>query len=206
LKSLINFPYHCGEPGLVRRALLLGGLSLAAAAACRREPELPKLGTIEQFALSDQDGRPFGTSELRGKVWVASFFFTRCPTICPRLIAAMRELQKRALAEKVELELVSFSVDPDNDTPPVLKAYARKQDADLASWSFLTGDSKVIETTAVRGFKLALESHPDAGAEHFGILHGSHLALVDRALTIRGYYRSTEPDERSHLLDDARRL
>ncbi len=186
---------------LPRRAFLSGALGLCAAVACKRGPELPVLGALAPFALQNQDGQSYGSAELEGKVWVASFFFTRCPTICPRLIAALRDLQKKALASSTKLEIISFSVDPEHDTPPVLKAYAKKQSADLASWSFLTGDSKVIESTAIGGFKLAVEH--DAGAENGGILHGSHLALVDRRLAIRGYYRSEDADERAHLLRDA---
>ncbi len=193
-------------PKIPRRAFVCGALGLCATVACRRDLELPVLGALTPFALQNQEGRSSGSAELKGKVWVASFFFTRCPTICPRLIAAMRELQQKAIAAGTKLELVSFSVDPENDTPPVLKAYAAKHGADLHSWTFLTGDSKVIEKTAVDGFKLALERNPDAGAEHGGILHGSHLALVDERLAIRGYYRSEDADQRELLLADANKL
>jgi protein SCO1 len=191
---------------LRRRSLLAAAVGLAAATACRREPELERLGTLSSFALSDQEGKPFGTAELRGQVWVAAFFFTRCPTICPRLIAALRELQSAAKRAATGLRIVSFSVDPEHDTPAVLKRYAAEQKADLASWSFVTGDAKLIEQTAVSGFKLATEGKADAGADHFGILHGSHLMLVDRELTLRGYYRSEEPEARAKLLADASAL
>lgn len=191
---------------LRRRTLFQAALALALAPGCRRRPELDQLGTLGDFALTDQDGRRFGTAELRGQVWVASFFFTRCPTVCPRLIAALRELQAAASASRVPLRLVSFSVDPEHDTPAVLKDYALKQKAELSSWSFLTGDAELIQKTAVSGFKLAMEGRADAGAEHFGILHGSHLMLVDAALTLRGYYRSEEAEARAQLLEDARSL
>jgi protein SCO1/2 len=101
---------------------------------------------------------------------------------------------------------VSFSVDAEHDTPAVLAEYARKQQADLASWTFLTGNAELIQQTAVSGFKLATEGRADAGSEHFGILHGSHLVLVDRDLTLRGYYRSEEPEARARLLADAQAL
>jgi len=191
---------------LDRRSLLAIGLGLALAPACRREPEPDKLGKLAEFALTDQEGRPYGTAQLRGQLWVASFFFTRCPTVCPRLIAALRDLQGAAKRAGVALRLVSFSVDPEHDTPAVLKDYAAKQKADLTSWTFLTGDAELIKKTCVDGFKLAIEINPDAGAEHFGILHGSHLMLVDRELTLRGYYRSEDADARAKLLKDAERL
>jgi protein SCO1/2 len=189
-----------------RRSLLALALGLVLPSACRREPELDKLGTLSDFALTDQEGRSYGTAQLRGQPWVASFFFTRCPTICPRLIAALRDLQSSAKKASTPLRIVSFSVDPEHDTPAVLKAYALEAKADLASWTFLTGDAALIQKTAVDGFKLATEGKADAGAEHFGILHGSHLVLVDRALTLRDYYRSEDAEARAKLLADANRL
>jgi protein SCO1 len=191
---------------LPRRSLLALALGLCIAPACRRRPDPNKLGTLSPFALTNQEGKPYGTAQLRGQLWVASFFFTRCPTICPRLIAAMRDLQGAAKQSNTALRLVSFSVDPEYDTPAVLKEYAGKQQADLASWTFLTGDAEVIKKTCVDGFKLAMDGKPDAGADHFGVLHGSHLMLVDQALTLRGYYRSEDASARAALLQDAGHL
>jgi len=191
---------------LERRSLLTLAALFALAPACRKKPELEKLGSLGGFALTDQEGRAYGSSELRGQIWVASFFFTRCPTVCPRLIAALRDLQQKAKASSTALRIVSFSVDAEHDTPAVLKEYAKQQQADLGSWSFLTGNAELIQKTAVEGFKLATEGRADAGSDHFGILHGSHLVLVDPELTLRGYYRSEEPEARAKLLEDARAL
>ena len=149
---------------------------------------------------------PLTRDSLRGKVWVADFFFTHCPSICPRITRRMRALQVEAAGHTPPITFVSFSVDPDNDTPPVLLAYAKKYDADLRNWSFLTGDLAVVKTTVVDGFKLALDGKPDPSAENGGIIHGSHLALVDPSLAIRGYYRTDDDDEMKRLLDDAGRL
>ena len=173
-------------------------LALALAGACRREPPLPVLGRVPPFALKDQRGRPLGSAELRGKPWVAAFMFTRCPTICPRITRRMRELQIDAKARGVPLRFVSFSVDPENDTPEVLRAYAERFGVDQASWSFLTGELEVVQKTAVNGFKMALENGP--GAEPESILHGSHLVLIDSELDLRGYYRSESPEETARLL------
>src|SRR5438105_195325 len=105
-----------------RRQLLLVGGALVSAAACRRANDLPELGKVGEFSLKDQSNRPVTAAVMRGRVWAAAFFFTRCPTICPRITRRMRDLQEQAAKERVELELVSFSVDPDNDTPEVLSA------------------------------------------------------------------------------------
>ena len=156
------------------------------------------------FALTDQNGSPLGSEQLRGRSWVAAFMFTRCPTICPRITRLMRELQVEAKARGVGLRLVSFSVDPDNDTPAVLRAYADRYGADLSSWSFLTGDLGVVQKTAVDGFKMALEKGSSSTPE--SILHGSHLVLVDPDLRLRGYYRTEHGDDTKRLLLDVERV
>ncbi|HYO97767.1 MAG TPA: SCO family protein [Polyangiaceae bacterium] len=193
-------PGALAGPRLSRRWLL--GLG-AALVGCRRDPELPALGGLPQFSLKNQESAQFGSAELRGKVWIAGFMFTRCPTICPRITRAMRGLQERAASAQRAVQLVSFSVDPENDTPDVLRQYARQYGADLSSWSFLTGELESVKRTVVDGFKLALEGKADAGAPDFGILHGSHLVLVDRDLRIRGYYASSEEARMRQLLADA---
>jgi protein SCO1/2 len=172
--------------------------------ACHQPP--PELGSVGEFTLTDQQGRPVTPATMRGKVWAAAFMFTRCPTVCPRITRRMRELQQAAGAAGVALELVSFSVDPDNDTPEVLRAYAQKYGADLKSWRFLTGDLEVVRRTSEQGFKLALDGKATPGADHFGLFHGSHLVLVDGAGKIRGYYRTSEDEQMKQLLADAKSL
>jgi protein SCO1/2 len=192
------------SPCPTRRDLLVYS-ALGVLGCSRREPP-PEFGTLPPFVLTSQDGKPFGSEELKGQVWAGAFFFTRCPTVCPRLTADMKKVQELAKREAVPLRLVSISVDPAHDTPEVLRAFARERGADLASWTFLTGDPAVIQKTAVDGFKLALEGEPDAGAEHFGLLHGSRLVLVDQTLRIRGYYRPEEAEEQKALVAAARTL
>ena len=188
----------------VTLVLALASFSLAA---CHRESEpLPKLGQLGSFALVDQDGKNVTAESLRGKVWVAAFFFTHCPSICPRITRRMRALQVEASGHTPPIAFVSFSVDPENDSPPVLLAYAKKYDADLRNWSFLTGELAAVKATVVDGFKLALDGKPDPSAENGGIIHGSHLVLVDPSLAIRGYYRTDDDDDMKRLLEDTTRL
>jgi protein SCO1/2 len=187
---------------------------LGVTSACRRldaageerAQVLPQLGAVGPFWLTDQEGRTFSEASLDGKVWVAAFMFTRCPTVCPEMVRRMRAIQAQAKERGVPLELVSFSVDPENDTPEVLRAYMQAQALDTSNWRFLTGDSAVIRSTAERGFKIGVEGTPKAGAEHFGITHGTHLVLLDEKRTIRGYYQSSDPERVTALLDDAARL
>lgn len=193
---------------LARRTLLtttLGALS-GAVLGCRRTAELPALGNVGSFSLKDQAGRPVSENTLRGQVWAAAFFFTRCPTVCPRITRRMKDLQQAAAKGGVKLQLVSFSVDPENDTPEVLSAYAKQYGAELETWRFLTGDLEVVRRTSEQGFKLALDGKATPGAEHLGLFHGSHLVLVDGTGQIRGYYRTSEDAQMSQLLSDAAQL
>ena len=191
---------------VARTVLLLLSVTAFSLSGCHKPPSgLPSLGQVGEFALVDQAGAPVTAQSLRGKVWVAAFFFTHCPTICPRITRRMRALQVASAGARAP-RMVSFSVDPENDTPPVLLAYAKRFEADLRSWSFLTGDLTVVKRTVVDGFKLALDGKPDPTAENGGIIHGSHLVLVDRASTIRGYYRTDDEDDMRQLVEDAARL
>ncbi len=192
------------------RAQAVGWLSvlllMCSLVACRRAVPLPTLGKIGTFQLQDQAAQPFSPEKLRGRVWVAAFMFTRCPIICPRITRQMQQLQVIAKAKKLEVSFVSISVDPENDTPSVLRQYGAKYGADFATWSFLTGDYALIKQTAEQGFKLALEGRADAKQADFGITHGSHLVLLDVEGQIRGYYRSSEDEAMKQLMVDAGRL
>ena len=196
--------------GLLLPAALLPPLALSACrrsdAADVRAEALPQLGTVGPFWLKDQDGATFTEASLDGRVWVAAFMFTRCPTVCPEMVRRMRDIQGRAKAAGTELSLVSFSVDPENDTPEVLRAFASERGLDTGNWRFLTGDSSVIRDTAERGFKIGVDGTPKAGAEHYGITHGTHLVLLDNRRTIRGYYQSSDGERIDALLEDAARL
>jgi protein SCO1 len=191
---------------MLRRSVLALLLLSALGAGCRKQAELPELGRLDGFALTRENGQRFGSAELQGQVWVAAFMFTRCPTVCPRITQRMRDIQRAAKERGLPVTLVSFSVDPENDTPEVLSRYAAEQKVDPVNWRFLTGDYALLQKTAEQGFKLTFEGRADAAAEHYGITHGSHLVLVDTKLTIRGYYRSADDDQMARLLEDAQRL
>jgi protein SCO1/2 len=209
--TTLRNPLRASKSRALLASLLLAALAPGALSGCQRsraaeEQPLPPLGTVGPFWLTDQDGATFTEGSLDGKVWVAAFMFTRCPTVCPEMIRRMRGIQEQARAKGVPLHLLSFSVDPENDTPAVLRAFAAERGLDTANWRFLTGDSAVIRQTAERGFKIGVEGTPKAGAEHFGITHGTHLVLLDAKRTIRGYYQSGDAERVDALLADAERL
>jgi protein SCO1/2 len=146
---------------------------------------------LPEFQLTDQRGEPFTLARLRGKVWVADFIFTSCGIVCPKLTKRMAEVQHRTRNLGDAFHLVSFTVDPDNDTPERLAAYAREYRASPHRWTFLTGSLADIETTVVKGFKVAMGKE-EANAGLFSIFHGERFVLVDRAGAIRGYYEATD--------------
>ncbi len=165
-------------------------------------PPLPVLGTLPAFSLVDQDGRTTGSADLRGYVWVASFLFTRCPTICPALMTTLGRVQHRARGIEHGFRLVSFSVDPQHDTPERLAAYARQHRASPRMWRFLTGPFASVQKTVVDGLKIAM-GEVEGQQDFASIMHGTHFVLVDQQGRIRGYYDSTGADVVDRLLIDA---
>jgi protein SCO1/2 len=182
------------------------GAALAVAltlAACARR-ELPVLGRVPPLALIDESGRPFDAHRFDGHPTIVNFIFTSCPTICPTLTAKMRGLQAKTVGTPVRL--VSVSVDPETDTPDVLRAYGEKFGADFGRWSFATGPRESLEEAVVQGFKLELSRTKRPGeADIWDIVHGEHFVLVDGDRRIRGYYRAEE-EPMWRLVDDAKAL
>lgn len=166
--------------------------------SCAHAPEpLPVLGQVAPFQLTDQSGKPFDSATLTGHVWVADFIFTNCEGPCPRMTGYMRALQK-ATPDLPSLKMVSFTVDPKRDTPPVLADYGKAHDADPSRWVFLTGEMKVLDTLDHDSFKLG-----NVGA---AMDHSTRFVLVDEKGQIRGYYGIATGDPVPQLAADARRL
>lgn len=187
-------------------AVLAIGLALALfERSLRQRPPLPVLGQIPPFHLLDERGLPFGADSMRGHVSVVDFMFTRCASSCPRLTARMGELQSLLTQTKSAARLVSFSVDPENDTPAVLAQYATAAHAEPARWSFVTGPMSEIERAAVNGFKVSVEKITrDAG--DYEVVHGEWFVLVDASARLRGYYSVAEAADLAPLLKDVQAL
>lgn len=191
------------------RRSLLAGVSAGPAAlllGCKARGEpLPKLTQVSNFSLVNHEGKPFTQASLEGTVWITAFLFTRCPTVCPRIMKQLVQMQATVKNKAIPAKFLCFSVDPEFDTPKVLTAFGERHGADFSRWVFLTGDSSTLQKTVTDGFKIGLEGNIDETKDHLGITHGSHLVLVDQARFVRGYYRSSdEPKTRTMLLDAAR--
>jgi len=162
---------------------------------------IPAYGQVPPFQLTNQNGQPFGSANLENKIWIADFVFTSCPGPCPIISSRMSELQKPL--EKSDVHLVSFSVDPDKDTPEVLRNYAEKLHARPNRWDFLTGDKTAIYQLSQKGFKLAAAD----GSDEMGVpVHSTRLVLVDRHGQIRGYYDALAADTVTKVLADTNHL
>jgi protein SCO1 len=177
----------------IRRASALAACVVLGACAGR---ELPKLGEVASFQLTEQTGQAFDVASLRGKVWIADFMFTTCPGPCPRMSSQMHGLQMELESQGVQL--VSFTVDPGHDTPPVLAEYAKKFKASQGVWHFLTGQQAELHRLARDVFKL--------GVVDGSLEHSTRFVLVDGEGQIRGYYLTSDAEAMARLLDDAREL
>jgi protein SCO1 len=179
-------------------ALILSSVLLQG---CAPKTAAPDYGAVPDFSLTERSNRKVSRKDLAGKVWIADFIFTHCAGICPAMSANMRKLQDRLPAE---IHLVSFSVDPYNDTPAALTEYANRYGADANRWLFLTGDAEAMQKLSVSGFKLALDT--TSGTEAEPITHSSRYALVDKEGRIRGYFGTEEPEDFERLVQAAKQL
>jgi protein SCO1 len=183
---------------------VLFGVPVARSVLRRLPPPPPVLGTVPAFTMTDQRGLPFGTRELAGKVWIANFIFTSCQTMCPVLTQKLAAVGKRARHLGPDLHLVSFTVDPERDTPERLADYGARAGADPHKWAFLTGSLAAIEQAVVDSFKIAIERRRTVDGL-WEIVHGEHLVLVDRSLRIRGYFDAS-PEGMDRLVDAVGRV
>jgi cytochrome oxidase Cu insertion factor (SCO1/SenC/PrrC family) len=202
----------------MRRGLLWGLLVtvlvivVAATAVERlRRPEPPPvMWAAPEFQLTNRDGRSVTLKDLAGTPWIADFIFTRCPASCPMMTARLARFN-RDLPRDLPVRLVSFSVDPKNDTPAVLQAYAQTFKAP-DRWLFLTGDGEQIYRLSKEGFKLAIDNRPPPGATAAPaptaepILHSTRFVLVDAQGRVRGYYEAFDEESMKKLERDLKAL
>lgn len=171
---------------------------------CARPPA--RLRALPDFALTavSPDGAvsPASRETLRGRVWAANFVYTRCAGPCPMLTANMAALLKRLPPAAGAL---SFTVDPDRDSPPVLAAYARRFGADPRRWLFVGGRKEELVRLLRGGFHIAVAEDASA-APGRNVAHTTKFVLIDAAGWIRGYYDGDDPAALDRLAADAARL
>ena len=170
-------------------ALLLAGCT----GGCGNGKPLPVYGEIPSFELTNQQGQKFDRAALDGHVWIADFIFTNCESSCPRMSSKMHTIQGTT---GPGVRLVSFSVDPERDTPHALEEYGKKYSADEKRWTFLTGSPATLEMLDHDAFKLGSLSMD----------HSTRFVLVDKKGRVRGYYGLFDGDAVARIAKDAERL
>lgn len=157
-----------------------------------------KYHTIADFKLLNQNGDTITQAHYTDKIYVADFFFTTCPTICPVMTENMGLLQQRLMDDE-EVLLLSHSVTPTIDSVPQLKKYAREKGVVDAKWNLVTGDKKQIYELARKSY-LAVKTDGDGGP--YDMIHTENFVLVDKERRIRGFYDGTNEEEMERLLRD----
>ena len=153
---------------------------------------------IGKFELVDQQGRIITEKSLHNKIYVADFFFTTCPSICPDMSAQMKRIHEKFLEDK-EVMLVSHTVMPETDTPEVLADYASLYGASPDKWLFLTGDKEKIYELARQSY-FAVTSTGN-GDEH-DFIHTENFILIDKEKRIRGFYDGTDEKDIDRLMSE----
>lgn len=178
----------------------IAGINLWSVFDTKSEVSVSKSAAVSvpDFRLTTQQGKPLTLSDMKGKIWVADFIFTNCPTICPAMTQEMARLQSEFVADPVYF--VSFSVDPERDTSRVLSRYAKAYGADDRRWHFLTGNKAAIYELAEDGFSLA------AGHNGTELLHSTRFVLVAPDGTIYDYYDSRSKPALLRLRRDVKAL
>jgi protein SCO1 len=175
------------------KVVVLAIVVLTLVSCYKPASSLPVFYDVPEFRLISQDGQSFDSQVLRGKIWVADFIYTNCPGPCPRMTSQMHEVQD-AIQKMADVKLVSFTVDPERDTPPVLTEYAKLHSASAEHWYFLTGPAATLQTLDRDVFKLG---NLDQSLEH-----STRFVLVDRQSRIRAYYDTSESRTIPKLIDD----
>ena len=160
------------------------------------------LTQLSAFNLINQEGRNLTNKDWDKKILVVDFFFTSCPSICPKMTAALKEVNSHFINENY-LQLVSFTVDPERDSSSRLLAYARRAGLDTRHWNLITGSKRDIYKLARNGFNV-VATDGDGGPEDF--IHSDRIVLIDPEKNIRGYYSGTDAGEIKQLIADITKI
>jgi protein SCO1/2 len=191
---------------------------LIAFSSCERNKRLPIMGPIEynvrmvdgeeivdtiyttipDFEFTNQDGKKFTEEDVQGKIYVADFFFTTCPSICPIMKSQMLRIHEKYKGNN-EVHIISHSIDPTHDTVEVLKDYAERLEVDTEHWTFLTAEMDYIFEIAQKGYLVSAKEDADSPG---GLLHSGAFILLDKDRRIRGYYDGTVEEDVDQLMQD----
>lgn len=188
--------------------IVLGVVLLAACSNSGNEPQegdANTIGNVGDFTAVNEAGEDFNVADLEGHWWIADFIFTNCTTTCLPMTANMGKLQDMLEDEGLDdVKLVSFSVDPDRDTPEVLLEYAEENGADLDRWTFLTGyDFETIEEYSIETFKSIVAPPPEGDDQ---VSHGTSFFLIDPEGNIQNFYKGINMEEVEQIVADLKNV
>src|SRR5690554_3172200 len=159
--------------------------------------------TVPKWEYLTHDSVMLKSTDVENKVWIADFFFSYCPTICPPMTKAMRSVTDSLSQYNKDLVFLSFSIDPDRDTPARLRLYRERHEISAKNWFFLTGNEAETHLLGIEGFQIHANADESAPG---GFAHSSNFVLIDKNQHIRGVYDGLEPESRKQLLIDAKKL
>lgn len=158
---------------------------------------------VPDFSFVNEDSVRVRSSDLKGKVWVVDFFFTTCPTICPIMTTQLKRLQHKTIDLQSEIQFISFTINPDYDSPSILKKYRKLHGITANNWVFLNGDEERTHQMGIEGFQIFAGRDDEAEG---GYAHSGAFTLVDKEGYVRGVYLGTDPKQVDQLEKDIRKL
>ncbi|MDG1331667.1 MAG: SCO family protein [Crocinitomicaceae bacterium] len=193
----------CGEEEKVRVLPQLGQYDVIYKTVDGIEVADTVYPTIPDFSYVNQDSTVVTSKSMKGKVWVADFFFSTCPTICPTMTTQMKRLHAMTKDLEDDLQFISFSINPRYDQPTILRRYIKHHGIEANNWQFLTGDEEATHELGVNSFLVHVAS--DENAEG-GYAHSPAFTLVDKEGVVRGVYIGTDTKDVDRLEKDLRKL
>ena len=193
----------CGEEEKVRVLPLMGQYDVVYKTVDGVDVADTVYPTIPAFSYINQDSTLVTSKSMKGKVWVADFFFSTCPTICPTMTTQMKRLQAMTKDLEDDLQFISFSINPRHDQPSILRRYIKHHGIEANNWQFLTGGEKATHELGVKSFLVHVASDEEAEG---GYAHSPAFTLVDKEGIVRGVYIGTDTKDVDRLEKDLRKL
>jgi len=174
-------------------------------AGCNREViETNMSKKVADFSFTTESNESLALDDLKGKYWIADFIFTNCTTVCLPMSANMKYLQDTTIDKGYDIQFVSFSVDPDYDSPDILTEYAADYEADLNSWTFLTGyDFDTIRELSIKSFQSPVYAPVDGDDQ---VMHGTNFFLVNPQGKVIKKYDGVQSSNMEIILDDLEQI
>lgn len=189
---IMNFKKILKNPFLWAFLIGIGSLHFVREFSLRRRQAPPAMVNVADWQLTDQRALPFNKKDLEGRVVIADFFFTSCPSLCPKLTEAMKEIYARFKDKSDQVSFISITVDPKTDTPAVLQNFMDKNDIAYENWHCLTGSPEEVYKVVVENMRIHMgerEEVPGAPGA-YDIPHLAHLALFDQKGDLRGLFKT----------------